>query len=217
MNPKQLMKQVQQMQEQMQQQMAALRVEGSAGGGMVKATMNGSKELLAVAIDKEAVDPNDVEMLQDLVVAAVNEASRKVDEEMQSSLGAMTGGMKIPGTVLAMTRMTAPPLANLINELTKLPGIGGKSASRLAYHILKRPAAEAEALAAAILEVKQKIFRCSICNNMTDVEPCAICTDPRRDAVASSASSRRRSTSRRSSRRAISRASSTSSSARSRR
>src|SRR5207253_3339605 len=77
--------------------------------------------------------------------------------------------------------MTAPPLANLINELTKLPGVGGKSASRLAYHILKRSAAEAESLAAAILEVKTKIFRCSICNNMTDVEPCAICTDPRRD------------------------------------
>lgn len=97
MNPKKMMQQVQQMQEQMQQRMTALRVEGSAGGGMVKATMNGSKELLAIAIDKEAVDPNDVEMLQDLVVAAINEASRKVDEEMQGAIGAMTGGMKIPG------------------------------------------------------------------------------------------------------------------------
>jgi len=77
--------------------------------------------------------------------------------------------------------MTAPPLANLINELTKLPGVGGKSASRIAYHILKRPAAEAEALAAAIVDVKSKVFRCSICNNMTDIEPCAICNDPRRD------------------------------------
>jgi recombination protein RecR len=77
--------------------------------------------------------------------------------------------------------MTAPPLANLINELTKLPGIGGKSASRLAYHLLKRSTAEAEALAAAILDVKSKIFRCSTCNNMTDVDPCAICSDPRRD------------------------------------
>jgi recombination protein RecR len=77
--------------------------------------------------------------------------------------------------------VTAPPLANLINELTRLPGVGGKSAQRLAYYILKRPAAEAEALAAAILEVKEKIFRCSTCNNMTDVDPCAICSDPRRD------------------------------------
>src|SRR5437764_10269189 len=97
MKPKQLMKQVQQVQEQMQQRMGQLRVEGSAGGGMVKAAMNGHKELLSVVIDKEAVDPNDIDMLQDLVVAAVNEASRKVDEEMQGQLGAMTGGMKIPG------------------------------------------------------------------------------------------------------------------------
>lgn len=98
MNIKQLMRQAQQMQEQMQQQMAAIRVEGSAGGGMVKAEMSGNKELLSVTIDKEAVDPNDVEMLQDLVKAAVNEAARKVDEAMQSQLGAMMPpGMKMPG------------------------------------------------------------------------------------------------------------------------
>jgi nucleoid-associated protein EbfC len=97
MNIKQLMKQAQQMQDQMQRQMQNLRVEGTAGGGMVKVAMSGNKEILDITIDKEAVDPNDVEMLQDLVKAAVNEASRKVDEEMQSSMGAMTGGMKIPG------------------------------------------------------------------------------------------------------------------------
>jgi DNA-binding YbaB/EbfC family protein len=97
MNIKQLMKQAQQMQDQMQRQMANIRVEGTAGGGMVKAEMGGNKELISITIDKEAVDPEDVEMLQDLVKAAVNEASRKVDEEMQSSMGAMTGGMKIPG------------------------------------------------------------------------------------------------------------------------
>jgi recombination protein RecR len=77
--------------------------------------------------------------------------------------------------------MTAPPLANLINELSKLPGVGGKSASRIAYYILKRTTGEAESLANAIVDVKAKIFRCSTCNNMTDVEPCAICSDPRRD------------------------------------
>jgi DNA-binding YbaB/EbfC family protein len=97
MNIKQLMKQAQQMQDQMQRQMASIRVEGTAGGGMVKAEMGGNKELLSITIDKEAVDPEDVEMLQDLVKAAVNEAARRVDEEMQSSMGAMTGGMKIPG------------------------------------------------------------------------------------------------------------------------
>jgi nucleoid-associated protein EbfC len=98
MNIKQLMKQAQQMQEQMQQRMAAIEVEGSAGGGMVKAKMSGGKELLSITIDKEAVDPNDVEMLQDLVKAAVNEATRRVDEEMQSQLGGMLPpGMKMPG------------------------------------------------------------------------------------------------------------------------
>jgi nucleoid-associated protein EbfC len=95
MNIKQLMKQAQQMQEQMQQRVATIKVEGSAGGGMVKAEMSGNKELLAITIDKEAVDPNDVEMLQDLVKAAVNEAARKVDEEMQGQLGSMMPpGMK---------------------------------------------------------------------------------------------------------------------------
>ncbi|HEX7832669.1 MAG TPA: YbaB/EbfC family nucleoid-associated protein [Thermoanaerobaculia bacterium] len=97
MNIKQLMKQAQQMQDQMQRQMQTIKVEGTAGGGMVKAEMNGSKEIVSIIIDKEAVDPNDVEMLQDLVKAAVNEAGRKVDEQMQSTMGAMTGGMKIPG------------------------------------------------------------------------------------------------------------------------
>ena len=97
MNIKQLMKQAQQMQEQMQRQMSTIKVEGTSGGGMVKVEMSGNKEVLNITIDKEAVDPEDVDMLQDLVKAAVNEASRKVDEEMQSSVGAMTGGMKIPG------------------------------------------------------------------------------------------------------------------------
>ena len=98
MNIKQLMKQAQQMQEQMQRQMAEIHVEGTAGGGMVKAEMSGNKELLSITIDKEAVDPNDVEMLQDLVKAAVNEAARKVDEAMQSQLGSMMPpGMKMPG------------------------------------------------------------------------------------------------------------------------
>jgi DNA-binding YbaB/EbfC family protein len=97
MNIKQLMKQAQQMQEQMQGRMAELRVEGTSGGGMVKATMSGGKELIGIVIDKEAVDPSDVEMLQDLILAAVNEASRKVDEEMQGQMAGLTGGMKIPG------------------------------------------------------------------------------------------------------------------------
>ena len=98
MNIKQLMKQAQQMQDQMQRNMASIEVEGTAGGGMVKARMSGNKELLSIEIEKEAVDPEDVEMLQDLVKAAVNEAARKVDEAMQNQLGSMLPpGMKMPG------------------------------------------------------------------------------------------------------------------------
>lgn len=89
MNIKQLMRQAQQMQEQLQKKMADTRVEGTAGGGMVKATMAGSKELISITIDREAVDPEDIEMLQDLVVAAVNEAARKVDEELSAQMGGM--------------------------------------------------------------------------------------------------------------------------------
>ena len=79
--------------------------------------------------------------------------------------------------------MLPTPLANLVNELSKLPGIGAKTASRLAYGILRKPAGEAEALAEAILEVRLRIIRCTVCNNLTDVDPCAICTDERRDSA----------------------------------
>ena len=96
-DPRKMMKQVQQMQERMQQEIAALRVEASAGGGMVKVTMTGDKTLASLAIDPEVVSKDDVEMLQDLVLAAVNEANHKVDEEIQAKMGALTGGLKIPG------------------------------------------------------------------------------------------------------------------------
>jgi DNA-binding YbaB/EbfC family protein len=97
MNIQQMMKQAQQMQERLQKQMAELRVEATAGGGMVTVTMSGQKQLLTVKIDPEVVSKEDVEMLQDLIVAAINDAHRKVDDVMQQQLGGMMGGMKIPG------------------------------------------------------------------------------------------------------------------------
>ena len=100
MNIQQMMKQAQQMQERLQKQMAEMRVEATAGGGMVTVVMNGEKQLLPLKIDPEVVSKDDVEMLQDLIVAAVNDAHRKVDEEMPRAVGGMMGGMKIPGPVL---------------------------------------------------------------------------------------------------------------------
>jgi DNA-binding YbaB/EbfC family protein len=91
------MKQLQQAQEKIQSEIAALVVEATAGGGMVKVEMDGQKQLRSLKIDPEVVNRDDVEMLQDLVLAAVNDASRKVDEAIQEKVGGLTGGMKIPG------------------------------------------------------------------------------------------------------------------------
>ena len=96
-DPRKMMKQLQKAQEQMQAEIAALVVEATSGGGMVKVELDGQKQLVSLTIDPEVVSRDDVEMLQDLVVAAVNEAGRKVDEQIQDKVGGLTGGMKIPG------------------------------------------------------------------------------------------------------------------------
>ena len=97
MNIQQMMKQAQQMQERMQKQMEELRVEATAGGGMVTVSMNGAKQVLSLKIDPEAVSKEDVEMLQDLILAALNDAHRKVDDQLQKQMSGMMGGLKIPG------------------------------------------------------------------------------------------------------------------------
>ena len=97
MNMQQMMKQAQKMQEQLQKQMDATVVEATAGGGMVSLKMNGNKQLIAIQIDPEVFASADKEMLQDLIVAAVNECVRKVDEVLSGQLGGLTSGLKIPG------------------------------------------------------------------------------------------------------------------------
>ena len=93
-----MMKQAQQMQERLQKEMTGLRVEGNAGGGMVTVIANGAKQVLSIAIDPEVVSKDDVGMLQDLIVAAVNDAHRKADEAMAQTMGGMLPpGMKLPG------------------------------------------------------------------------------------------------------------------------
>ena len=97
MNIANMMQQAKQMQEKLQQQMAGLRVEATAGGGMVTVVVDGTKQLLSLRIDPEVVSKEDVEMLQDLIVAAINDAHRKVDEQLGQSMSGMFGGLKIPG------------------------------------------------------------------------------------------------------------------------
>ena len=95
-----MMKQVQKMQQDMlklQQEMEEREFTAAAGGGMVTATVNGKKELRAVEIKPEAVDPEDVEMLQDMIVAAVNEAIRQAEATMESEMSRIAGGMSLPG------------------------------------------------------------------------------------------------------------------------
>lgn len=92
-NIKEMMSMAKQQAEALQKKMEETTVEATAGGGSVSVKMNGRKQILALKLDPEAVKGGDVEMLQDLVTAAVNEASRRVDEAMQSNLGGMLGGM----------------------------------------------------------------------------------------------------------------------------
>jgi hypothetical protein len=96
-DPRKMMKQLQQAQERLQAEIAAIVVEASAGGGVVTVQMDGQKQLRSLKIDPEVVNKDDVDMLQDLVLSAVNEAARKVEAEIQEKVGGLTGGLKLPG------------------------------------------------------------------------------------------------------------------------
>jgi DNA-binding YbaB/EbfC family protein len=93
----QILRQIQQMQEQFQKQLDELVVEASAGGGMVTVRMNGQKQLVAVQIDREVFASADMEMLQNLVMAAVNEANRKIDDQLASRVGNLASGLNLAG------------------------------------------------------------------------------------------------------------------------
>ena len=92
-----LMKQAQQMQAKLQEAQANLRAEGTAGGELVKVTLNGSKELVGLSIAKDAMDPEDPSMLEDLLLAAFRDASAKADEAMKKQMGGMGAGLGLPG------------------------------------------------------------------------------------------------------------------------
>ncbi|MCK5221796.1 MAG: YbaB/EbfC family nucleoid-associated protein [Candidatus Aminicenantes bacterium] len=101
-NMNQLMKMAQDMSKQMEDKMSSIEAEGNAGGGMVKVILNGHKNILSIEISKEVVDPEEIEMLQDLITAALNDAISKVDEELKDNLGSslpggLPGGMPFPG------------------------------------------------------------------------------------------------------------------------
>lgn len=96
-NLQKMLKQAKEMQDKLQKEMAELRVDGSSGGGMVTVTLDGQKSVISLKIEPEVVNKEDVEMLQDLVIAALNDAAVKVDEALSQKLGAFGSGLKIPG------------------------------------------------------------------------------------------------------------------------
>ena len=97
MNIMDMMRQAKEMQARLQQQMAEVQVEATAGGGMVTVKMNGAKQVQSLTIDPSVVSKDDVEMLQDMIVAALNDAQRKVDERLGGAMQGLLGGLKIPG------------------------------------------------------------------------------------------------------------------------
>jgi DNA-binding YbaB/EbfC family protein len=97
MNIQSVMEQARQMQERLRTQMAEMRAEATAGGGMVTVVIDGTKTLRSVRLDPAVVSRDDVEMLQDLILAAVNDAQRKVDEQLERSMSGLMGGLKLPG------------------------------------------------------------------------------------------------------------------------
>ncbi len=96
-NLQRMLKQAKEMQDKLQKELANLRVEGTSGGGIVSLILDGQKNLLAVRLEPEVINRDDIEMLQDLIVAAFNDAAAKVDEHLSQKLGALGGGFKIPG------------------------------------------------------------------------------------------------------------------------
>ena len=97
MNIQAMMQQAKEMQERLQKQMAETRVDATAGGGMVSVTVNGAKQIQSLTIDPEVVSKDDVGMLQDLIVAAVNDAHRKIDDAMKQKMGGLLSGLRLPG------------------------------------------------------------------------------------------------------------------------
>src|SRR5262249_17532289 len=179
-----IMKEAQKLQQQMealQAEVAKKKVDATSGGGMVTVEANGRQEILSIKIDREVINPDDAQMLEDLVMAACNEALRKSREMVQAEMSKGTAGLKLPGPGMEMADHPQP-VARLIDALQRLPGIGPKTAQRLAFFLLKRPAEEVAALAESLTQLKALIVHCRVCFNVTQEDPCRICRDPQRDA-----------------------------------
>jgi recombination protein RecR len=175
-----LMQQMQGRLAKIQEELATETVEATAGGGVVKAVATGQQKLVSVEIDQSAVDPEDVEMLQDLIVVAVNDALGKAQELAAQALGAH-GRDEDSGALLTVMHGTIRPVSRLVEAFARLPGIGPKTAQRLTYFLLRAPVETSRELAEALVEMRENVIFCSRCFNITSDDPCDVCTDSRRD------------------------------------
>ncbi len=193
MNVQKMMEQVQKMQAEMtkaQQALAEKTVEASAGGGAVTVTANGHQQILSIKIDPAAVDPDDVENAAGPGLGCSQRGAAKVTRDGQRGHGPGDRRFQHSRASRLLTQRSASPMvsfvrpiARLVEELTKLPGIGPKTAQRLALHIVAAPREDVHALADAIVEAREKTIYCSICCNLTDIDPCRLCTREGRGPV----------------------------------
>ena len=183
-----LMKQAQKMQRQMEEQAKELESKeftATAGGGAVEVTVSGTREVTKVKLQEEVVDPDDIEMLEDLIVAATNEALRSgvgfCDVKTDRRIRRRNSGDAILRSAKEMDYYSSQ-ISKLIEELSRLPGIGAKSAQRLAFHIINMPKEQVQSLAGSMTEARENVRYCKQCHTLTDQELCPICSNSNRDA-----------------------------------
>ncbi|STL44243.1 recombination and repair protein RecR [Escherichia coli] len=178
-----LMKQAQQMQEKMQkmqEEIAQLEVTGESGAGLVKVTINGAHNCRRVEIDPSLLE-DDKEMLEDLVAAAFNDAARRIEETQKEKMASVSSGMQLPpGFKMPFLMQTSPLLTQLMEALRCLPGVGPKSAQRMAFTLLQRDRSGGMRLAQALTRAMSEIGHCADCRTFTEQEVCNICSNPRR-------------------------------------
>ena len=148
-----------------------LRVEATAGGGMVTVVVNGTKQLQSIKIDPEVVSKDDVEMLQDLIVAPSTTRTARSTSSSGSQMGGMLGGLKIPGLSDSACRGTPMPLSGSSSSSRSCPASAPRARSAWRFTSCARRARTPIALCDAIRDVKERVTYCSVCNNITDTDP----------------------------------------------
>ncbi len=181
-----MMKEAQKLQAQMEQlqaEAAKKKVEATAGGGMVTVEANGKQEIVSIKIDREVINRRTRRCSR---ISCWPPATRRCASRRRWSRGRWARsrpGSRSPASAQDRKIMAyyPEPVARLIDALQRLPGIGPKTAQRLTFFLLKRPAAEVAELGEALAQLKERIVHCSTCFNVTEQDPCRICEDPQRD------------------------------------